>query len=42
MTVVSICLFVALVISLLTNFFLIDRLEEANKRLEEMQDERYW
>lgn len=40
--IVNIALMVALLASLIVNFALVDQLQKANKKMEEMQNERYW
>ena len=42
MNVVSLALAVALLGSLIVNFALVDQLRKAEKKMEEMQNERYW
>ena len=40
--IVNIALLLALLASLLVNFILVDQLQKAAKKLEEMEDERKW
>ena len=40
--VVSLALAVALLASMIVNFALVDQLRKASKKMEEMQNERYW
>lgn len=40
--IVNIALAVALLASLIVNFALVDQLRKAEKKMEEMQNERYW
>lgn len=42
MNVVSLALAVALLASLIVNVALVNQLEKASKKMEEMQNERYW
>lgn len=40
--IVEMALMVVLLASLIVNFVLVDQLEKAGKKIEEMQNERYW
>lgn len=40
--IVEMALMVALLASLIVNYVLVDQLRKANKKMEEMQNERYW
>lgn len=40
--IVEMALMVALLASLIVNFALVDQLRKAHKKMEEMQNERYW
>lgn len=40
--IVNIALMVALLASLLVNFILVDQLQKAAKKMEEMRNERFW
>lgn len=42
MNVVSLALAVALLASLILNFVLVDQLQKASKKLEEMRNDRKW
>ena len=42
MNVVSLALAVALLASLIVNYVLVDQLQKVEKKMEEMQNERYW